>query len=184
MNKSLRQLIIILLFHPYKVSSTPNAVTVTRIALTSVRISWTAPSTKPAGYEVFYQTTDAENNSVATSAGNTTTTELTLTGLVLGQTYGIFVVAYESEGAPVLPSAHSNTAMITLSEFSDYKCCYYIIIQSIFCFNTSSWSSIRFVCQFRSSTAHHLQWSLPLFSLCQVDWSPGDPHCCAVQSNY
>ena len=99
MNKSLRQLIIILLFHPYKVSSTPNAVTVTRIALTSVRISWTAPSTKPAGYEVFYQTTDAENNSVATSAGNTTTTELTLTGLVLGQTYGIFVVTSELRGS-------------------------------------------------------------------------------------
>ena len=87
----------------------------TRTAATNVSVSWTAPSTPPTlgGYEVFYQTAAGSNGS-----STTTTTELTLTGLMLGQTYSIFVVAFGTEGAPVLPSAHSNTEMITLSEFS------------------------------------------------------------------
>ena len=70
-------------------------------------VSWTAPSPIPAGYEVFYQTTGAANNVVTDSAGTTTTTELTLTGLVFGQTYSIFIVAFGPEGALVLPSACS-----------------------------------------------------------------------------
>ena len=83
-----------------------------RTAATSVRVSWTALSTGPTlgGYELFYQTAAGSNGS-----NTTTTTELTLTGLVLGQTYSIFVVAFGPEGAPVLPSAHSDTEMITLS---------------------------------------------------------------------
>ena len=87
----------------------------TRTAATNVIVSWTAPVSVPAlgGYEVFYQTAAGSNGS-----STTTTTELTLTGLMLGQTYSIFVVAFGTEGAPVLPSAHSNTEMITLSEFS------------------------------------------------------------------
>ena len=99
------------------VAGTPTGVTVSRTAATDVRVSWTAPSTGPTlvGYEVFYQTAAGSSGSNTT---DTTTTELTLTGLVLGQTYSIFVVAFGSEGAPVLPSTHSNTAMITLSEFS------------------------------------------------------------------
>ena len=86
-----------------------------RTADTDVSVSWTAPSTGPAlgGYEVFYQTAAGSNGS-----STTTTTELTLTGLMLGQTYSIFVVAFGPEGAPVLPSAHSNTEMISLSGFS------------------------------------------------------------------
>ena len=105
------------------VAGTPTAVTVTRTAATNVRVSWTAPSTGPAlgGYEV-------SNWSAAGSNGSstTTTTELTLTGLVLGQTYSIFVVALGPEGAPVLPSAHSNTETIVLSKFSsDYGMCRY-----------------------------------------------------------
>ena len=102
------------------VAGTPTGVTVSRTAATNVRVSWTAPSTGPTlgGYEVFYQTAAGSNGSNTT---DTTTTELTLTGLVLGQTYSIFVVAFGPEGAPVLPSAHSNTEMITLSEFSTEK---------------------------------------------------------------
>ena len=83
-----------------------------RTAATNVSVSWTGP-TSLGGYEVFYQTAAGSNGS-----STTTTTELTLTGLMLGQTYSIFVVAFGTEGAPVLPSAHSNTEMITLSEFS------------------------------------------------------------------
>ena len=85
-----------------------------RTAATNVSVSWTAPSTGPTlgGYEVFYQTAAAGSNGSST----TTTTELSLTGLVLGQTYSIFVVAFGPEGAPVLPSNHSNSEMITMSE--------------------------------------------------------------------
>ena len=87
----------------------------TRTAATNVSVSWTGPTSVPTlgGYEVFYQTAAGSNGS-----STTTTTELTLTGLMLGQTYSIFVVAFGTEGAPVLPSAHSNTEMITLSEFN------------------------------------------------------------------
>ena len=86
----------------------------TRTAATNVNVSWTAPSTGPAlgGYEVFYKTAAGSNGS-----STTTTTELTLTGLMAGQTYSIFVVAFGPEGAPVLPSAQSNTELITLREY-------------------------------------------------------------------
>ena len=100
------------LFLP-SVAGTPTAVTVTRTAATNVSVSWTAPSTGPSlgGYEVFYQTAAGSNGSTTTNI-----TELSLTGLVLGQTYSIFVVAFGPEGAPVLPSDRSNTENITLSE--------------------------------------------------------------------
>ena len=86
----------------------------TRTADTIVSVSWTAPSTGPAlgGYEVFYQTAAGSNGS-----STTTTTELALTGLMLGQTYSIFVVAFGPEGAPVLPSANSNIELISLREY-------------------------------------------------------------------
>ena len=71
-------------------------------------VSWTAPlpTPAPAGYEVFYQTTAGVSSRV--SGGNISITELTLTGLMLGETYYIFVVAFGAEGAPVLPSSRSN----------------------------------------------------------------------------
>ena len=49
------------------------------------------------------------------SGGTTSNTELTLTGLTLG-THSLFVVGYGAEGAPVLPSAHSNTASVMIGE--------------------------------------------------------------------
>ena len=96
----------------YTVASTPIEVTVSRINQTSVRVFWTAPSPAPAGYEVFYEVTGAANSTL--SGGNTSNTELTLAGLALGETYSFFVVAFGVENTPVLPSPHSNTAMITL----------------------------------------------------------------------
>ena len=64
-------------------------------------------------YEVFYQTSDDNRF----SGGNTSNTKLTLTGLTLGVTYWIFVVAFGEEGVPVLPSIHSQPDMIILCEF-------------------------------------------------------------------
>ena len=96
---------------PLSVAGTPTAVTANRTGYNSVLVSWTAPSPAPAGYEVFYQTASAGVSS-RLSGGNTSNTELTLTGLTLGTMYFTFVVAYGAKGAPVLPSAHSNMAII------------------------------------------------------------------------
>ena len=104
----------------HSVAGTPTGVTANRTGYTSVLVSWTAPSPPPAGYEVFYQTTAV--NSSRLSGGNDTW--LTLTGLMLEKTYYIFVVGFEKEGAPVLPSSHSNTAMIMLCE--SLQCIYCI----------------------------------------------------------
>ena len=77
-------------------------------------VSWTDPSSPPAaGYEVFYQITDDNRF----SGGNTSNTNLTLTGLTLEMMYSIFVVAFGNDGAPVLPSSHSLKATIMLCEF-------------------------------------------------------------------
>ena len=96
------------------VAGTPTGVTASRTGYTSVLVSWTAPSPPPAGYEVFYQTTAGVSNRL--SGGNTSNTELTLIGLTLEVTYKIFVVAFGGDEAPVLPSSHSNTAVIMLCE--------------------------------------------------------------------
>ena len=75
-------------------------------------MSWSAPlSAVPTGYEVFYQV----GGGSALSGGNTNKTQLMLIGLTLG-THSLFVVGYGAEGAPVLPSAHSNTASVMIGE--------------------------------------------------------------------
>ena len=81
----------------------------TRIGFDNVTVSWTAPSPAPAIYEVFFQVTGMSS----TSGGNTSNTELTLTGLSLGS-YSIFVVGSGVVGDLILPSARSNTATVTI----------------------------------------------------------------------
>ena len=101
------------------VAGTPTGVTANRTGYTSVLVFWNAPSQTPAGYEVFYQTSAAGDNT-RLSGGNTTScsqTELVLTGLTLEELYYIFVVAFGNDGAPLLPSLHSQPAMIMLCEF-------------------------------------------------------------------
>ena len=100
-----------ILSHP-SVASPPSDVTVSRTGFNSVLVSWSAPSSAvPAGYEVFYQVAGGST----LSGGNTSNTELTLTGLTLGS-HSFFVVAYGAEGAPVLPSVRSNTASVMIGE--------------------------------------------------------------------
>ena len=99
-------------FHLLLVVSPPTGVTASRTGFNSVLVSWSAPSSAvPAGYEVFYQV----DGGSTLSGGNTSNTQLTLTGLTLG-THSLFVVGYGAEGAPVLPSAHSNTASVVIGE--------------------------------------------------------------------
>ena len=93
------------------VASPPTSVKVSRTGFNSVRVSWSTPASVPAGYEVFYQV----DGGSTLSGGNTSNTELTLTGLTLGN-HSFFVVGYGAEGAPVLPSAHSNTASVVIGE--------------------------------------------------------------------
>ena len=66
-----------------------------------------------ASYEVFYQLTGGGS---IVSGGNTSNTELTLTGLTLGN-YSIFVVGFGAKGEPVLPSDPSNITTITIGKF-------------------------------------------------------------------
>ena len=74
-------------------------------------VSWTAPSPAPDGYEVFYQTAV---NGGAVSGGNTSNTELTLTGLSTLVEYTIFVVAFGDTNT--IPSPHSNTVTVNGGE--------------------------------------------------------------------
>ena len=98
----------------HAVAGIPIDVIASRTNYTSVLVSWTAPSQPPAGYEVFYQTSAGDYTRL--SGGNTSNTELTLTRLTLGEIYSIFVVGYGEEGAPVLPSDHSNKVTVLLCE--------------------------------------------------------------------
>ena len=101
-------LLVLLLF---SVASAPTSVMATRTGFDSVSVSWTAPSSPPAIYEVFYQVTGM--SSTRLSGGTTSNTDQTLTGLSLGS-YSIFVVGSGADGDLVLPSAHSNTAAVTI----------------------------------------------------------------------
>ena len=65
-----------------------------------------------ASYEVFYQVIGRSKN---VSGGKTSNTELTLTGLTLGN-YSIFVVGYGVQGEPVLPSDPSNITTIRIGK--------------------------------------------------------------------
>ena len=96
------------------VAGTPTDVTANRTGYTSAGVSWTAPSTGtlPAGYEVFYQLTGGGS---IVSGGNTSNTELTLTGLTLGN-YSIFVVGFGAKEEPVLPSGRSITATFMIGK--------------------------------------------------------------------
>ena len=91
-------------------AGTPTGVTAIRTGYNSACVSWTAPGTPLAGYEVFYQLTEVECSCIV-SGGNTSNTELTLTGLILGK-YSIFVAGFEAEGKPVLPSRSETVPII------------------------------------------------------------------------
>ena len=119
------------------VAGTPTGVTAARSGFyNSVLVSWTAPSSAPAGYEVFHQTTSAATR---LSVGNTTSTMMTVTGLTLGVTYWIFVVSFGAEGATVLPSAHSIAHAIKLRKFN-----LFVYILKLTITHTLSWRIISY----------------------------------------
>ena len=101
--------------HLLLVVSPPTGVTAGRTGFNSVLVSWSASSSAVlAGYEVFYQV----DGGSTLSGGTTSNIKLTLTRLPLG-THTLFVVGYGAEGAPVLPSAHSDTASVMIGEIAN-----------------------------------------------------------------
>ena len=80
-----------------------------------------------ASYEVFYQLIGGTKN---VSGGNTSNTELTLTGLTLGN-YSFFVVGSGAIGEPVLPSDLSNIATVIIGKLNSYYIVIMIVIQCI-----------------------------------------------------
>ena len=79
-------------------------------------------------YVVFYQVNGETKN---VSGGSTSNTELTLTGLTLGN-YSIFVVGFGAKGEPVLPSDPSNETTITIAGKCNliYTYCIILLIRS------------------------------------------------------
>ena len=57
---------------------------------------------------MFYQTTTGSR----LSAGNTSNTQLNISGLTIKENYTIFVVSFGEEGDTVLPSVHSNKVIV------------------------------------------------------------------------
>ena len=98
----------------FTVIGTPAGVIARRISYNSVNVSWMVPLKGPvvASYEVFYQLKGRTEN---VSGGNTSKTELTLTGLTLGH-YSIFVMGHGAKGGPVLPSDPSNITTIIIGK--------------------------------------------------------------------
>ena len=92
------------------VSGTPPNVAASRSFDTEVIVSWDAPSPVPDGYEVFYQMDSGD----ILSAGITTNTMLTITGVTETNEISIFVVSFG--GTNTLPSAHSNVAVAPSGE--------------------------------------------------------------------
>ena len=94
------------------VASTPTGVKVRRTGLTTAQVSWKSNSNFGYIYKVFSQVAARSNN---VSVSNTSNTDLTLTGLTLGETYNIFVVAFLQKGT-VFPSAPSKISVIEISK--------------------------------------------------------------------
>ena len=92
------------------VSGTPTYVTANRSSDTEVTVSWDPSSPVPDGYEVFYQVDSGD----ILSAGSTTNTMLTITGVTATNEITIFVVSFD--GTNTLPSARSTVAVVPPGE--------------------------------------------------------------------
>jgi len=85
--------------HDYKLTVTappscvaPSSLVTSAITSTSVTVSWTAPSTAPSsGYDVFYSNTGVVPTSASTPLLNTATASVTITGLVPGSNYCVWI---------------------------------------------------------------------------------------------
>ena len=56
------------------------------------------------------------SDDIQSLVNTTDTTYIVTSGLTQGQTYEFFVVSYDNDGTPVLPSVNSSIESVTLSK--------------------------------------------------------------------
>lgn len=94
----------------FSVAAEPENVAAVRSSPDTVTVSWDAPAMAPDGYEVFYQVAGGDT----VTAGNTTSTQMDVTGLPAVAQYSFFVVGFGNTNT--IPSARSNTATVLPGE--------------------------------------------------------------------
>ena len=85
----------------------PSDLTLSRTAMDVLLVSWTAPSQAVTGYVIYYQQDGGERMSVSVEAS---ATSYNITGLTIGATYSISMVATSN----TLPSNITESQTITL----------------------------------------------------------------------
>ena len=83
-----------------------------QLNITALQVSWSAPASGAivTGYVIYYETTGGSEQSVTVGAA---ATEYTLTGLMIGESYNISIVALSGQ----LPSILTGPVSVTLREF-------------------------------------------------------------------
>ena len=96
----------------FTAANPPLNLVAVQLSITAVQVSWSAPASGATvtGYVIYYETTGGSEQSVTVGAA---ATEYALTGLMIGQTYSISIVALSAQ----LPSILSGPVSVTLSEF-------------------------------------------------------------------
>ena len=77
-------------FSHYLAPDPPSDLTLSRTAMDVLLVSWTAPSQAVTGYVIYYQQDGGERMSVSVEAS---ATSYNITGLTIGATYSISMVA-------------------------------------------------------------------------------------------
>ena len=95
------------IFLSQSVADSPFDLTLSRTAMDVLLVSWTAPSQTVTGYVIYYQQDGGERISMSVEAS---ATSYTITGLNIGATYSISMVATSN----TLPSNIIGPQMITL----------------------------------------------------------------------
>lgn len=103
----------LLCYHLLLVSGAPQNVTVNRIGLAAVMLSWSPPlplslsSNNLSGYEIFY---DNGNGQLSTTVGSQQHGGVSLLSLEVNANYTMFVVGF---GGGDLPSEYSNVVSVS-----------------------------------------------------------------------
>ena len=107
---------------PYIAASPPSGATAVQDGPTSIRVSWTPPSTlgDTSGYRIYYTRAGGSSDSVDVDGGNTNSR--TLMGLTNGETYTISVVGRSSTSSTVLPSPPVSAEDVALGKSKTIQC--------------------------------------------------------------
>ena len=116
------------LLHFQPAPDPPSVLTLFRNGKDTILVSWTAPSGGAAvtGYMIYYQEDGGERLSVSAGASATTAS---ITGLTVGATYSITMVATSS----TLPSTVTGPQTVTIGSYTIYAIHCIIVCYVIFC---------------------------------------------------